>query len=497
MTDLTKTSFVEGWRCPNRLWWYVHEPDAPEQTPSESDLLRMEQGQQVNERARSYVPGGMLIPRTPNLDERLERTRAAVASGAPVLYNAAFRTDGVFVEVDILARDDAGYRLIEVKSSNSVKQEHIPDIAIQMHVARGVGIPVTTAELMHLNGRCRFPDLTDLFVREDVTAEVEEILPAIPEQLAEQQRILTGPNPGLTFGPQCFSARHCPFTDRCWPEVTRDHVLSLARVRLSKAYEWMQQGVHAIQDLPADARLPLVAQRQVRSIKQGAMIIGPGLADALAAFEAPMAFLDFETVQPAIPVWDGCWPWQQVPVQFSCHVLDGDGALQHHEWLAEGSGDPREPLARAMIAACAGACTVVSYWATFEKTRITELAEALPELASDLLDINARMVDLYPVVQNHLYHPDFLGSFSLKAVVRALIPELAHDDLEVSEGGTASALLMRYLLEPGRFTEDERAVLRRDLLAYCGRDTLVMVALLAKLTQLAALSGEREPGSMT
>ena len=484
--DLTKTAFVEGWRCPNRLWWHVHEPDAPERVPTESDLLRMEQGQKVNELARSYVPGGILIPRVPDLDVRLERTRAAIATGARAIYNAAFRTDGVFVEVDILAREGKGLSLVEVKSTTSVKDEHIPDVAIQVHVARGAGVPVTRAELMHLNGACRYPDLSNLFAREDVTAQVGAALPEIPAQLAEYRRILGGPGPGLSFGPQCFDQRDCPFTDRCWPKVTRDHVLSLARVKLSRVYEWMQQGIDAIPDLPLDAGLPLVAQRQVRAVKQSAMVIGPGLADALAAFEAPMAFLDFETVQPAIPVWDGCRPWQQVPVQFSCHVLAGDGALQHHEWLAEGAGDPREPLARAMIAACAGARTVVSYWATFEKSRIAELAEALPALAPDLLDINRRMRDLHPVVQDHLYHPDFLGSFSLKAVVPALLPQLAYDDLEVQEGGEASALLTRYLFEPGAFATAERANLRRDLLAYCERDTFVMVVLLAKLTKLAA-----------
>lgn len=492
MPDLTKSSFVEGWRCPNRLWWYVHEPDAPERTPGEGDLLRMEQGQKVGELARSYVPGGTLIPRTPDVGQRLERTRAAVMARARVIYNAAFRHDGVFVEADILAREGEHFTLIEVKSSTSVKEEHIPDVAIQVHTLRAAGVPVARAEVMHLNGKCRYPDLADLFVREDVTERVEAVLPDVPAQLAEYRRIVAGPNPGLTFGPQCFDQRDCPFTDRCWPEVTQEHVLSLARLKLSKAYAFMRQGIHAIRDLPLDAGLSPVAQRQVRAIRQDAMIIGPGLAQALERFQAPMAFLDFETVQPAIPVWNGCRPWQQLPVQFSCHLLGTDGTLEHRAWLAEGPDDPREPLARAMIDACAGARTVVSYWATFEKTRIEELAEALPALAPDLLDINRRMQDLYPVVQEHLYHPDFLGSFSLKAIVPALIPQLAYDDLEVSEGGAASALLTRYLFEPARYTEAERVDLRRDLLAYCERDTFVMVVLLARLHQIVNQAGKRQ-----
>ena len=197
-------------------------------------------------------------------------------------------------------------------------------------------------------------------------------------------------------------------------------------------------------------------------------------------------FLDFETIRLAIPIWEGCSPWQQLPVQFSCHHLAEDGTLTHREWLAESSADPREPLARALIEACGDAACVVAYWASFERTRITEMAEALPQLADELGEITTRLIDLHPVVQDHVYHPDFLGSFSLKAVVPALLPGLGYDDLEVADGDSASALLTRYLLQPAAFENGERDDLRRDLLAYCERDTLVLVALLHRLQSLAA-----------
>jgi predicted RecB family nuclease len=485
---LTKSSFVAGWQCPNLLWWNVHESDAPERVPTLGRLHQMEQGRQVGEAARDYVPGGVTISRLAPLEDRVTQTERALASEAPAIYNASFLADDVFVEVDILERTDGGFNLIEVKSSTGVRDEHIPDVAIQSYVLQRAGVPVRRAELMHVNGDCRHPDLTDLFVRADVTALVDEVLPGIPTEIAEQREVLDRPHPALPFGPQCFDMDGCPYHDRCWPERTKDHVLSLARIGLRRAYELMQHGVHSIHDLPIDAKIPKIAQRQARAVTHGHTVIGAKLGAALEPFVPPLAFLDFETIRLAIPIWEGCWPWQQLPVQFSCHHLAEDGTLTHREWLAESSADPREPLARALIEACRDAARVVAYWSSFERARITELAEALPHLADELEEITTRLVDLHPVVRDHVYHPDFLGSFSLKAVVPALLPGLGYDDLEVADGNSASALLARHLLQPSAFEGGERADLRRDLLAYCERDTLVLVALLHRLQSMAARS---------
>lgn len=483
---LTKSSFVAGWQCPNLLWWTVHESDAPERVPTLGQLHQMEQGKQVGELARDYVPGGAAISRLAPLQDRVTQTEGALASTAPAIYNASFLADDVFVEVDILERASGAFNLIEVKSSTHVKDEHIPDVAIQSHVLQRAGVRIGRAEVMHLNGDCRHPDLANLFVREDVSAQVDEVLPGIPTELAEQRDVLDGPHPSLPFGPQCFDMDGCPYHDRCWPAQTKEHVLTLARVGVRRAYELMQHGIHSIHDLPDSAKIPKIAQRQVRAIKHGQPIIGSKLGVALEPFTPPLAFLDFETIRLAIPIWTGCRPWQQLPVQFSCHHLAEDGTLTHREWLATSSEDPRESLARALIDACRDAACVVAYWSSFERARISELAEAVPQLSDDLLEINERLLDLHPVVQDHVYHPDFLGSFSLKAVVPALLPGLGYDDLEVADGDSASALLARYLLQPPAIEDGEREDLRHDLLAYCERDTLVLVALLHRLKSLAA-----------
>jgi hypothetical protein len=221
------------------------------------------------------------------------------------------------------------------------------------------------------------------------------------------------------------------------------------------------------------------------AVQTGRLIVEPGLARALRAFEEPLAFLDFETVGLAIPVWDGCHPYDQVPVQFSCDRQVPDGTIAHHEWIADGPGDPRPELARALVAACRGARTVVAYNAGFERGCIERLADAVPQLADDLLDIAARLADPLPVVREHVYHPDFHGSFSLKAVLPALVPGPGYEELEVAEGATASLALDRLMFRGDAMTADERQRLRDALLRYCALDTMSMVRLLERLRELA------------
>ena len=167
---------------------------------------------------------------------------------------------------------------------------------------------------------------------------------------------------------------------------------------------------------------------------------------AISHGKLPIAYLDFETISPAVPVWPGCHPCEQVPVQFSCHLL-GPNGLEHHEWLAEGPGDPREEFARKVIAACAGAKTIVAYNAPFEKKCIKSLADVLPDLSSDLMALSKRIKDLLPIVRDHVYHPDFGGSFSIKSVLPALVPGLGYDDLEIQGGSAASTALEVLLLD--------------------------------------------------
>ncbi len=482
---LSKSRFVAGWQCPALLWRKVHEPDAPELVPDKVLQDRFDQGAHVGEVARTRFADGVLID-VPYWDfqGRVAATEAAIDDGAPAIFEASFLGDDVFVAVDVLERTDEGFNLIEVKSSSSQKEEHIPDAAIQVHVLRQCEINVTRAEIMHLNKEHRFPDEGDVFQRTDITDPVEGLLPLVPEEIEKQLEVIRGPQPEVELGLHCFEPRRCPFINRCWPDVP-NHISTLYLAGPKKAWQYILEGINTIEDIPADRKLPAPAMRQVRSLEQGAMIVEPGLAEDLEAFSGRLGYLDFETVGRAIPVWPGLGPWHQATAQFSYHEETEDGELSHVGWLAEGPDDPRPELAQALVEATAGAEKIVMY-SPFERRCIRDLQKAVPELEEPLLELEGKLIDLLPVIRDNVYHPDFQGSFSIKYVLNPLVPELSYNDLVIVDGMEASVEIARLLLVAHKIPPQERDRLRHDLLEYCKRDTEAMVKLLEALRELAA-----------
>lgn len=484
---LSKSRFTAGWRCHRLLWWTVHEPDAKELQPDKVLQDLFDQGRQVGEAARALFPGGVLVS-APHWarEERVAQTQAMLASGAPAVFEASLLSGGVFVAVDVLERLDDAWRLIEVKSSTSQKAEHVPDVAIQVHVAEASGVNVRQAEVMHLDKEYRHPGQGSLLARTDVTVPVRDLLPAIPDALGRQQAVLQGPLPEVPLGVHCFEPWDCPFRERCWP-ADRDHIYHLNGVGPKTVVTYLDAGIERISDLPPTAKLHFTQKRQLKAMSEDRIVVEPTLAAELEAFTGRLGFLDFETIMRAIPVWPGMAPWQQAAAQFSYHERQADGTYTHAEHLAEGPEDARPPLAEAMVRATAGADRVVMY-TSFEKTRIRELQQAVPDLAAELKVLEEKLIDLYPVVRNCVYHPDFKGSFSLKYILTPLVPELTYNDLVIVDGRLASVEIARLLFVADRIPLQERDRVRKDLLAYCERDTWAMVRLLKRLRELASAS---------
>lgn len=481
---LSKSRFCSGLQCHRQLWWKTHEPQAPELVPGPALQAVFDQGTAVGALARTYVPGGVLIDAPHDAyDEKLAQTRRALEAGARVLYEASFTAGGVFVAADILERSGSGWTLVEVKSTTTVKEEHLPDAAVQVQVLRASGLNVTRVELMHLNRACVHPDLSNLFAREDVTGDVERLLPVVPRQVSEMLALLGGPLPAVPIGPHCRAPYECPFLPRCWAGVPAHHVTKVYHAG-KKAWEWLADGYETILDLPDSLALPAPAERQRRAVREGRRIVEPGLAEALAAFTPPLAILDFETVNPAVPAWNGCSPFTQVPVQFSVQRQDG-GAWRERGWIASRGEDPRPACAEALLEACDGAATVLAYNSGFEKTCIAHLARAVPERAGALFDLAGRLADLLPVVRDHVYDVAFGGSFSLKAVLPALAGGEGYGGLAIPEGATAARELGRLLLAPQPPDLADEARTRAALGEYCAQDTRAVADLLAVLEGLA------------
>jgi hypothetical protein len=484
MHRLSKSRFVAGCQCPKLLWWKVHEPDAPELQPDRVLQDLFDQGVVVGELARLQFPGGVLIDLPHSaVHERVAATRAALDAQAPAIFEATFLAGNVFVAVDVLQRTPDGHVLIEVKSSTSVKDEHIPDAAVQAWVLREAGIPVSAVRIMHLNKEYRHPGPGELLVLTDVTEEASAFQPGIPGLLEEQFAVLAGPLPHREIGLHCSEPRECSFYRRCWPDDPL-HISMLYNNGPKRTASYLQSGVHFISDIPAGTKLPDAARRQVRALESGQLIVEPGLARALEPFQHPLGFLDFETVNRAVPVWHGLSPWQAAVAQFSYHMEGRDGTYRHVGWLAEGPEDQRRELALAMLEATRDAKSIVTYSA-YESTRIKELKSLVPDLAGPLEELRGKLVDLLPVVRNFVYHPGFRGSFSLKYVLTPLVPELTYNDLVIVDGRLASVEIARLLFVAHKIPPHERVPLRNDLLDYCERDTWATVCLLRRLRELA------------
>jgi hypothetical protein len=498
---LTKRRFASGVRCPKRLWLETHEPRAPELVGLQIPTVLLEQGRQCGELARKQWPDGTLVGdgRVAAFDlvYAAAETRRLIDAGARVLFEATFLGDHAVAVVDVLERLADGWRLVEVKQTNECRQEHVADVAFQLHVVESCGLTVREAAVMHLNRECAFPRIETLFVTEDVTEGARAIVAELAPAVVSMTAMLAGLMPETPIDAACVSPDPCAFKPRCWAGVPEHHVSTLYMLRKKEAFAHHHAGRQRVVDveLPAPKKKPSatskVQWRQQESLQRGERIVErDGLAAALATLAYPIAMLDFETVQLAVPVWPGCTPQAQVPVQFSCHVMAAPAATPvHFEWIARGSDDPRPRIVEALLVACRDAVTVVAYYSPFEQTCLKRLAEWVPGRAEELMGIHDRIVDLLPIVREHVYDPAFGGSFSIKRVLPALVPHMSYEGLVIAKGDVASSELWRMMFAGPEMPDREREYVTAALLEYCRRDTEAMVELHRALVGLAGDEG--------
>lgn len=473
---LSKSRYLSGLQCPKRLYLEIHARELA--TPfDEGTQTVLEEGTRVGELARDRYPGGMLVDvEYFKVEEGLARTAAILADPAvAVLYEGFIAFDDVVVRPDILVRVPGDrWRLIEVKSTSRVKDEHRDDLAIQAYVLAGAGLALDATCLMHVNTGYVYPggelDLGQLFQEADLTREVQQRQPEIPARLAATRHILANPvPPGIEPDHHCQSPYECPFWDHCTKDKPARWVYHLPGSR--HAFQRLTAlGIQTIDEIPVGFPLKLLQQR----VKDNVEWVGPGLHAALDTVEYPVHHLDFETLGSAIPLYPNTRPYQSVPFQWSNHIQTADGQLRHEAYLCPDARDPREELAVALLKSVGKTGSICTYTG-YERNVLAGLAEVLPHLRDDLERVCDRLWDLYPIIKAHYYHPGFAGSYSIKAVLPAVVPDLAYDDLEIQEGVIASLQFHRVTF--GDADSAERARIREALLKYCERDTLGMVEL--------------------
>jgi predicted RecB family nuclease len=429
------------------------------------------------------LPGGILVEEGPDQHaQAVERTRALVADpNVPAIFEAAFAFDRVLIRADILERLPGGaWRLAEVKSTTRVKPEHLHDLAIQSYVITGSGLAVEEMQLVHVDtSYVRAETGIDwhaYFEREDVTAEVRDLLPSVADRVAEMHAILAiSSAPEVRPSGHCFSPFPCEFWGRCTADKPSDWIIYLPRLRAARFAELDDDGIESMRDIPPDFPLTPGQERVVDAMVSGVESISDELADALTPLGLPTAYLDFETFSPAIPIYAGTSPYQRIPFQWSLHHDDGAGDVRHFEFLADGDVDPRRDFAETLLQAAGRTNGPIIVYSSFEASVLRDLAGFFPDLAARLFALIDRFSDLLPIIRSHVSHPEFLGSYSIKAVAPALVPGFTYEDLDdVADGNDASAAVYR-IASDRSLSSEERNRYRRALLTYCGRDTLALM----------------------
>lgn len=479
---------MAGVQCLKRLYLMVHQPELGSGKTA-ADFALMDQGRQVGRIAQQLFPGGVEV-RTGDPRGAIPVTRELVANPeVQAIFEAGFEHDGVFVRVDILHRRlDGRWRLIEVKSSASMKDEHTEDVAIQYRIVSNCGLDVASCHLATVNRQYVYPggdiDPWRFFRIRNLTRQVKRLQTKLTFQLRSAFRVLEmNIPPDLPTGKHCVQPVLCEFFDHCNPPRPTDHIGFLPYIHASAVEKLEEMGVDSISDIPEGFELSDLQRRAATSVQTGQPWFSPELPAELAKLQYPVYFLDFETVNPCLPRFAGMSPYDHQPFQWSMHVQREPGAEPNHsEFLVDHRRDPRREFTTSLLAAIGESGSIVVYNKQFEATRLSELAQWLPEFAEQIKNIQGRLWDLLPVIRNNVYHPAFAGSYSLKAVLPALVPEMSYAKLAVADGVDAG-LAWGTFLRTADAAQRER--LRTALLAYCSQDTLAMVRILETLHRVA------------
>jgi predicted RecB family nuclease len=484
---LSKSKYLAGLQCLKRLYLLCYQRELAGELDEQHQAI-LDQGQEVGLYAQKAFPSGVAITEDHmHHKEAVARTRELMAEkSVPAIFEAAFNFDDILIRVDILERLPRNrWRMIEVKSSTGVKEYHLPDVAIQKYVLEQCGLKVSESCLMHLNRDYVYDgkeyQFGELFTICDLKGEMRSFENELPARLAEQWETLALTKaPDIEGGTQCADPFDCEFCSFCNEAPPDDWVGKLPRIG-KKLDQLKVMGISSIHDIPDSFPLSDTQLIARECVKQNKPYYATQLQNELLELKHPVYFMDFETIFPALPRYAGIRPYDQIPFQWSVHLQRTPGSkLEHHEFLQDDGKDPRDAFITSLLNVLEEHKNApVIVYSSFEATRLGDLSQWFPKYAKRIEKVKDRLWDLLPVIRSNVYHPKFYGSFSIKYVLPALVPEMSYDGMEVADGGEAGLAYKKLTRE--KLEQKERESLRKALLEYCKQDTMAMVKLLEHL----------------
>jgi len=486
MRNFSKSKLLALRQCPKRLWLEIHRPDL--RADSAATQASFQIGHQVGDIAQRIYDlegqGALIDVTTEGFTRAFDRTTELLGTRQPI-FEAGFAAGGALAFADVMLPGQVDgkpvWRMVEVKSSTSVKDYHRDDVAVQAYIAHSAGVPLQSIALAHIDNSWTYPgndDYSGLLVEVDLTAEAFSRTEEVKTWITQAQAIDAMPaEPVIGIGAHCDIPYDCGFYDYCSrDEPKAQYPIHWLPYFGAKGQQLAAQGMIELADVSDDLLNPKQQRVKIHTLANTVFFDAVGAAADLAVHSLPAYFLDFETIQFAVPIWQGTRPYQQNTFQFSLHTLSEAGQLEHAEFLDVSGDDPSEPFAQALIAVCGERGPVYVYNAAFETSRMSELATRYPHLRVALRAIIERVVDLLPIARERYYHPSQQGSWSIKKVLPAVVPELRYDALEgVQDGGGAMEAFLEAIHPDTQ--ADRKSQIEQQLLAYCKLDTYAMVRL--------------------
>jgi hypothetical protein len=484
MKPLSKSKYLNGLQCLKYLWVVFNAPEQLGAVDAYTQFI-FDQGHQVGELAKKLLPDGINIS-TANFIDNIAQTKRLLKQRKP-LFEAGILINDLFSRVDMLvpAGDDE-WDIVEVKMSTEVKPEHIQDASFQRFCCEKNGMKIRNCSIAFINNnyvRHGEIDPKQIFKIQEITREVNDAIMGIAERIAKMFDIVSATQcPSALISSHCKDPNPCPVTT-CWDSLPDNTILELYYGG-KKKFELFHKGIFYIKDVPADVKLSKAQKvQQWCDANKEAHHDDAAIKDSLGRLEYPVHYLDFETFNTALPMFDNVQPYQQVPFQFSLHIVKTENAEPvHYGFLADCIDDPRPKLLEELRKALGETGSVVVYNQTFEKKVLEQAGETFPEYREWAKAVCDRLVDLLTPFKDFCYYnPKQKGSTSLKQVLPA-ITEKSYEGMPISEGNAASLAYLKLMRSD--VSPEERVQLRADLEKYCGLDTEGMVWIVDRLKAL-------------
>ena len=480
MPLLTKSKYMIGLSCPKYLWMMFHDLDKIPDEDLATEYI-MNQGKIVGQLAKKLFPNGINL-KEDDFQLNLKQTKAYIKQRRTI-FEAGLMTGDIYSRADILLPVNKDqWDIIEVKASTKVKEEYIQDVSFQKHTYESAGLNIRKCFLLHINGQYVKNggiDPDKLFKQQEITDDVIKAQVGIQDRINRMMKIVNSKEaPKIRIGNGCNNGIECASED-CWSFLPEGHVFELYRGGKA-SFELLEAEVFSIKDIPEKYKLNGKQEIQKKCAVSGKPHVNKdSLKKFLNRLAYPLHYLDFETFSTAIPIYTGTKPYQQIPFQFSLHIDDGK-KVKHHEYLHDSQEDPRETFLKEMKAIIQPEGSIIVFYQSFEISRLKECAEAFPAYKEWVNSVIKRIVDLLVPFQNFdYYNPAQKGSCSIKEVLPAITGK-SYKNLAIASGDMASVSYYEAVFNGAGNKEQ----IRKDLLAYCKRDTEGMVWIVDEFRKL-------------